>query len=811
MTDFTSPIKTAGWATCLRGARLRRGGLVVARVLVALACDLALLCGQNAISAPTDPARGQKVYAENCAGCHGADFQGTDQGPALKGDPLMRRMSLRRLQSIIRNGISGAGMPPFDLPAQDIDALTSFILSLNSSAAESNAAGDPAAGEQFFWGKGKCGSCHMASGRGQPIGPDLSNLGNEKSEGELQLALTNPSAAITPGYELVTVKLRDGTSLHGFARNRSNFDIRVEDLQGKLHLLQEGQIASIGDETQSVMAPVQATPEEFQNLLAYLSRLTGVRPGALDSNPPPQVGGVDFERILHPQPGDWATYNGTLDSNRYSPLGQINRVNVNRLDLKWIFTVPLWKNLLPDTAYFNENMKYFGLEVTPLVADGIMYITGPHAVFALDALTGREVWSYSRPGTPGLVGDASLGTNRGVAILGDKVFMATDNAHLIALNRISGKLVWEQNMVDEPEHYGSTVAPLVVKDMVVAGVSGGDWGLRGFLSAYKADTGERAWRFFTVPAKGEPGIETWEGPEPKLGGGSTWVTGSYDSETDTLYWPTATPYPNTNGRDRPGDNLYTECMLAFTPATGKLKWYFQFTPHDVHVWDATEPPVLVDTRYRGQNRKLLMMANRNGFFYVLDRTNGKVLLAKPFINRLTWASGIGVDGRPQLLQEGGVSCPEIAANWNATAFSTQTHLFYTVALEKCVAKLAPGDWKKEPPQKDPGKKYIRALDIETGKVVWEKAEIGNTEGKREAGLLATAGGLIFYGDPGGDFEAMDERNGKTLWHFITNGENKASPMTYIVGGRQFVAVAVGPNILSFALPGEPREIIPFAR
>ena len=765
-------------------------------MMAVFVCSLALLFVQNP-PAPPDLAGGQKVYAERCAGCHEADFRGTDQGPGLTGNPLMRRMSVQRLRNIIKNGIPDTGMPPFDLPAEDLEALASLVRSLNSQAAESHVPGNPTAGEQFFFGKGECGSCHMVSGRGLPVGPDLSNLGDERTVDEIQSALKEPSADITPGYQSVTVKLRDGNIVRGFARNRSNFDIRLEDLRGKLHLLEEGQIASIVEEMQSAMPPVQATPEELQDLMAYLSRLTGVKVGVLNAYPPPKEADIDFERILHPKPGEWLTYNGTLNANRYSELSEINTANVNHLDLKWIFTVPLWRNLLPDTAYFNENMKYFGLEVTPLVADGVMYITGPLSAYALDALTGREIWNYSRPRTPGLVGDASLGTNRGVAILGNYVFMVTDNAHLIALNRISGKLVWEQDMIDEPQHYGSTVAPLAVKDMVVAGVSGADWGMRGFISAYKADTGERAWRFFTVPAKGEPGIETWQGSEPKLGGGSTWVTGSYDGETDTLYWPTATPYPTTNDHDRPGDNLYTECVLALNPDTGKLKWYYQFTPHDVHVWDATEPLVLVDSRYRGQDRKLLMMANRNGFFYVLDRTNGQVLLAKPFINRLTWASGIGADGRPQLIQEGDVSCPETAANWNATAFSAKTHLFYTVALEKCVARLASGSWKKEP---EPGKKYVRALDIETGKVVWERPQIGNAEGKRDAGLLATAGGLIFYGDPGGDFAAMDERNGRVLWHFITSGENKASPMTYTVGGKQFVAVAIGPNILSFALP-----------
>ncbi len=783
--------------------------------MVAFVDSLAPLFGQNPSAAPSDLARGQKVYAEHCVGCHGADFRGTDQGPGLTGNSRVRRMSLPRLRNIIRNGIPNSGMPPFDLPAPDLDALAPFVRSLNSQAAESNAPGNPAAGERFFFGKGECGSCHMVSGRGQPIGPDLSDLGDERTVDEIQSALKEPGADITPGYELVTVRLRDGNTLRGFARNRSNFDIRLEDLQGKLHIFEERQIASIVEERQSVMPLVEATPEELQNLMAYLSRLTGVKPGALapllaeegtqGRYPPRKAGDIDFERILHPQPGDWLTYNGTLNANRYSELSQINRANVNQLQLKWIFTVPLWKNLLPDTAYFNENMKYFGLEVTPLVADGIMYITGPHSVFALDALTGREIWNYSRPRTPGLVGDASLGTNRGLAILGDKVFVTTDNAHLVALNRITGRPVWEQVMPDEPQYYGSTVAPLIVKDMVVAGVAGGDWGIRGFIAAFKADTGERVWRTWTIPAHGEPGIETWGPKEPTLGGGATWLTGSYDPETDTLYWPTGNPWPNSDDRDRPGDNLYTNSILALDPATGEMKWYYQFTPHDLKDQDANQPPVLVDTRFQGQDRKLMLFANRNGFFYVLDRTHGKVLLAKPFVKKLTWASGIGADGRPRLQKEGDLTCPDTATNWNATAFSPKTRLYYVVALEKCAVNLKEASWKKELPREEPGRKYLRALDIDTGRIVWEMPQAGPSEGKRDAGVLATAGGLLFYGDPPGDFVALDERTGKPLWHFPAGSENKASPMTYMAGGKQFVAIAIGPNILCFGLPEDSEK------
>jgi PQQ-dependent dehydrogenase (methanol/ethanol family) len=743
-------------------------------------------------------AQGRVVFAARCAGCHGADALGTDRAPKLVGSRSVSQRSIFRLRELIQNGIQGTGMPAFDLPPNELDAIVALVHSFNWQAADSNVAGDSVAGERFFFGQGQCASCHMVAGKGKPIGPDLSDIGREKTVDELQTAMLHPKPHATAGYDLVTVKLRSGQTIRGFARGRSNFDIRLEDLDGNFHVFQQAQISSIEDEQQPWMPPLPADSPELPNLVAYLSRQTGVKTEPIANTD--EHTGIEFSDILHPKPGEWPSYNGKLSGNRYSELNQINATNVNRLVVKWIFTVPLWKQLVPDTPYFVENMKYFGLETTPIVANDTMYVTGPHQAFALDARTGREIWEYSRLRTPGLVGDASVGTNKGAAVLGDKVFLVTDNAHLIALNRTTGQVVWEAVMPDEPQHYGSTVAPLIVKDLVIVGVSGGDWGLRGFISAYKASTGERVWRFWTVPAKGEPGSETWKGKEPTLGGGSTWVTGTYDPETDTLYWPTATPFPNTDGRSRPGDNLFTECILALNPDTGKLKWYYQFTPHDVHVWDATETPVLIDTLYRGQDRKLLLLANRNGFFYVLDRTNGKILLAKSFMKHLTWASGIGADGRPQLLPEGNVTCPEDATNWNATAFSPLTHLYYVMADEKCVVKLSPGNFKDERPQVEPGKRYLRALDIETGKTVWEDPQVGTIEGKRKAGVLATAGGVLFYGDPTGDFVAVDQRNGKTLWHFTTNGENKASPMTYTAAGQQFIVIAIGPNIVCFGLP-----------
>ena len=479
-----------------------------------------------------------------------------------------------------------------------------------------------------------------------------------------------------------------------------------------------------------------------------------------------------------PQPGDWLTYNGNDSANRYSPLRQINAANVSSLQVKWVFPI-----------------AHFGLEATPLAADGVLYVTGPNQVFAIDALSGNSLWHYSRPPSPNMAGDARLGTNRGVALLRDKVFFVTDNAHLLALDRATGKLVWETPMAPDPgpgEHhsYGGTVAPLIVHDTVVAGVAGADQGIRGFVAAFQAESGALAWRRWAVPRRGEPGIETWQGKEPITGGGSTWLTGSYDPSSDTLYWATGNPWPDGDDRDRPGDNLYTNCVLALNARTGDLKWHYQFTPHDVKDRDATEPNVLVDTVYRGKPSRLLLHADRNGFFYVLDRTDGRLLLAKPFLRRVDWAKSVGPDGRPVVADPRG--CPSDAANWDATAFSPVTRLYYFMALEECVGK--PTGYPDQT-----GQRFLRALNIETGEIVWEVPQPGPARAKTWTGVLATAGGLVFYGQPNGGFAAVDQRNGKTLWRFPTNVRMKASPMTFTAAGKQYIAVAAGPNILCFGL------------
>jgi alcohol dehydrogenase (cytochrome c) len=496
---------------------------------------------------------------------------------------------------------------------------------------------------------------------------------------------------------------------------------------------------------------------------------------------------------------DWPTYNGQVTGSRNSSLSQINRANVARLAPAWVFSLV---NTSP-------------LEGTPLVVNGILYITSANECYAVDAGTGRQIWHYQRPRTRGLVGNAAGGINRGAAVSGDRLFMVTDNAHIISLNRFTGKLLWETEMADWHLNYNATSAPLVVGNLVVSGVAGGDEGARGFLAAFDAATGKEAWRFWTVPKRGEPGSETWAGDDIDHPSAATWLTGTYDPQLDTLYWQTGNPGPDLNGDRRGGDNLYSSSILALEAKTGKLKWYYQYTPHNVWDWDAQQTPALVDALWQGQPRKLLIQANRNGFFYVLDRTSGKLLLARPFVKNLTWAREIDDKGRPVMNPDqeptpgGNRVCPALdgATNWYSTAFNPVTRVYYVQTLEKCgMFVKAPQEWKAgagyfggsfggvpgETPQK-----VLRAIRIEDGKIMWELPQ--NGKANSWGGTLSTAGGLVFFGEDSGSLMAVDDASGRPLWQFPTNQVWKASPMTYMFDNKQYVAVAAGSSVISFAL------------
>src|SRR5687767_9326963 len=348
----------------------------------------ALLSAQNAPDV-------QQTYETRCASCHGEDGRGTDMGPALAGTTSMRARSAQSLRTVIRNGVPAAGMPAFDLPTDTIDALATMIASWNAVAAKASVPGDAAAGRELFVGKGKCASCHMAMGEGSGIGPDLSDIALTLTVDEIRDALLNPDARIAPGYGVMSVRLRNGRTLRGFARSRSSFDLAIQDVAGTFHTLLLDDVASITEEKTSHMTAVKASADELRDVVAYLSRLTGVRPGPATRirslGAGATVTGIDFNRILNPKAGEWPTFNGSVSGNRYSPLTTINKSNVSRLSVNWTFTIPLWNLFHPDTPYYRQNMQYFGLETVPVVVDGVMYVTGPNQVFALDPRTGHQI------------------------------------------------------------------------------------------------------------------------------------------------------------------------------------------------------------------------------------------------------------------------------------------------------------------------------------------------------------------------------------------------------------------------------------
>ena len=536
-------------------------------------------------------------------------------------------------------------------------------------------------------------------------------------------------------------------------------------------------------------------------LLAALV-FTGWAARAADDTPAAASIPIDVrsEDLLNQPPAaNWISYNGDYSGRRYSSLSSINPGNLAGLRAEWVFHASNTKRL----------------EVTPVVVNGMMLVTAANDAFAIDARTGRVVWHHTWPISEGLIDDASGHLNRGVAVWHDRVYMETDNAHLLCLDVRSGNLIWDVPYANWNRNYGATSAPLVVKDKVLVGTSGGDDGVRGFVAAYDAMTGKLVWRFWTIPSPGEFGSESWPGKLYLHGGGTTWMPGTYDPQLNTIYWGTSNPSPDFDGSVRPGDDLYTDCVLALDPDTGKLKWYFQFTPHDLFDYDAVETPILIDTVYQGAPRKLLVQANRNGYIYVLDRADGKLLFAAPFVDKLNWAKGIDGQGRPlrtgvEPTAEGSRVCPGYAGatNWFAPSYNESTHSVYFMALELCETyfvksqpfeeghefystgvKRIPG----EPPQK-----VLIAFNLDKNSIAWKYPQSGT--GRSSAGTMTTASGLVFFGDDAGSFEAVDASNGKPLWHFNTGQDMSASPMSYAIAGKQYVAIAAGSDIFSFALP-----------
>lgn len=528
---------------------------------------------------------------------------------------------------------------------------------------------------------------------------------------------------------------------------------------------------------------------------------------------------VSSERLLDAaaEPESWLMYSGSYMSQRHSTLGQITPENVGELKLEWIWQV---------RSRAGAAEKF---EATPLVVDGVMYtVSPPNDVVALDPLTGRVFWTYSH--TPSPEARVCCGrVNRGVAIHGDTVFMATIDARLLAIDARIGTLKWDVEIGDPALGYAATMAPLVVKDKVIMGPAGGEYGIRGFLAAYDVETGAEAWRFNTVPGPGEPGFETWGDPEHeawKIGGGSVWQTGSYDPELDLIYWGIGNPGPDWNGDSRPGDNLYTDSVVALDADTGELRWHYQFTPHDEMDYDATQVPVLADMEWEGEPRKVMLWANRNGLFYVLDRATGEFLLGKPFVE-VNWMDGFDEDGRPNKVlgptEEGTFIMPnnQGATNWYPPSYSPVTDLFYVPTWVDTFSV-----YTKRPVEYTPGQQYvgafptmampalsvrptnvrlpeeglgaIQAIDPHTGDIAWRFMMTDVTD----SGVLSTATNLVFAGGREGYFYALDARDGSMLWKQSLGGQVASGPMSYEIDGRQFIAVAAGAGLFVFALPEE---------
>jgi alcohol dehydrogenase (cytochrome c) len=523
---------------------------------------------------------------------------------------------------------------------------------------------------------------------------------------------------------------------------------------------------------------------------------------------------VSFDRVLHAdkEPQNWITYSGTLFNQRYSPLTQITPANVKNLELQWV-----WQS---------KSLEKF--EATALVVDGVLYtlqgppVQGVYEVVALDAVTGRPFWTLEYK--PLIEARTCCGrVSRGLAILGDTLYMGTIDAHLVAIDARTGKIVWDvvAAKIGEKvtEKYAITHAPVVVKDKIIVGMAGGDLGVRGYIAAFDAKTGREVWRFYTIPGKGEPGNDTWSGNSWQTGGAGVWNSGAYDAEANLVYFGTGNPAPDWDGRERLGDNLYSDSVVALDADTGKLKWHYQFTPHDEVDYDSTQVPVLVDMQWQGRLRKVMLWANRNGLAYVLDRTTGEFLLGRPYV-KVNWMDGFDAKGRPIRIPgqiptpQGTLIMPTVlgATNWAPPSYSPRTGLFYvslwentgTVAVEggrpraagipngtpMGQATLTP-NLKKE----EEGYGAVRAFDPKTLEKKWEFKMNDITWG----GVLTTASDVLFSGGKEGYFFALDARTGDLLWKVALGGQVNSGPMTYSVNGKQYVTVAAGSSLFAFAV------------
>lgn len=756
---------------------------------------------------PAEISAGKVLYDQTCQACHGGDARG-DRGPALSTGNFSHGGSDTDIFQTIRTGVPGTQMPSFaTLPTDTIWRIITYLRSLNANASLANEVvpGDPAAGKQIFFGKGGCSQCHEVNATGGIVGPDLSAIGTNTVQ-HLRSVILKPNdpasrAPRAPAPETLIVKTQSGKTYRGVRVADDGFTLILRDVSGETHVLDTHTLLDRQSEPKSIMPDTYAqtlAPEEITNLAAYLKTLKERDLSETIHASLPD--GLSYERLLNSskEPQNWLTYWGGYDSDHFSPLKQVTPANVGRLQARWSVQ-------MPGPAL---------LETTPLVVDGVMYTSGqPGQVMAIDARTGLQRWTFERRQKVKNPYETNS-FNRGVAVLGDRVFVGTLDAALVALDARTGRELWETQVADTMAGYTIVSAPLALKNMVVIGVTGGEFGIRGFLDAYDAATGKRLWRFDTIPGPGEFGHDTWLGDSWKHGSGATWLTGSYDPELDTLYWTVGNPGPGLNADVRNGDNLFTCSVLALDPATGKRKWHYQFTPGDSHDWDANEDVVLTDLTVNGVRHKALLQADRNGMFYALDRTNGKLLLAKPFV-RQTWNRGFDANGRPILVDgwrsstAGSTVYPALGGgtNWQSPSYDSSRSMLYLVANDSSMT------YRSIEPKYEKGRLYLAgaasaagggtpgndviALDVRDGSTKWKFPLVRHS---LTAGLMATAGGVVFVSGAEGDLIALNSDTGKLLWRYKTGGIIATSPIGFAVDGEQYVAIAAGNTLYTFALP-----------
>ena len=743
--------------------------------------------------------RGRELFAEKCAACHGENAKG-GRGSDITTGQWRWGGSDTELKLNIRQGIPGTQMPPTEMSEEAALDIIAFLRTLSEEEQEP-VTGDPSKGREIFFGAGGCTGCHFFGGHGGRLGPDLTNIRDEKKLSELRKAITDPSESLRPGFETIEVEFPDGRIVEGSRRNEDTFSVQFMDRQERLHMLLKKDAVRVRHMEQSLMPKPALSASQVEDVSAFLLKSLP-EAGAMakaDWKPAADLN-VTSERLrkAHLEPENWLTYWGDLSGRHYSGLHEITTANVNDLRLAW-------------THQFGGGT----VETSPIVVDGLMFITGPkNDAAALDARTGRVIWRYRRPVPDDIHSFCTVMTNRGFAILGDRLYMATLDTRLVALDAKTGNVIWDVAVDDYKKGYSITLAPLAVNGKIFVGVTSGECGLNGFLDAFDAATGEKLWRFWAIPQEGDPARETWAGNSAEFGGGPTWLTGTYDPDLNMLYWTTGNPAPDYDGTVREGDNLYTDSVVALDPETGRLKWYFQHTPHDTHDWDSNQDPVLIDAEFKGRQRKLLIQANRNGFYYVLDRETGEFLLGRAYVQQ-TWADGLDAKGRPIVIpntdptEEGNRVCPDAwgGTNWSAPSFSPDTGLFYLLMRDACATytsmtkpPIAGRPYTGTGQQLDPGESQpgaIAAMDPLTGDIRWRFDLI---EAMPTIGVLATKGGLVFGGTYRGYFVALDADDGRLLWSRQLGSAYRSSAMSYAVDGRQHVAIAAESVLYVFALP-----------